>query len=326
MAVSEESSFMRASVALNPTLAQGTSHEAPMTIAFLSRLTPDATDLWHGLLERALDEPVTLGLPDDRASIEIAVTANPPPGQLAMLPNLRFIQSAWAGVDGMLSDPALPRHTPLARLIDPTLAAQMAEAVAAHVLALHRQAPAYAAQQARGLWAKLPQPPTTERSVGLLGYGEMGRTCGKTLTALGFPLAHWSRRAGDLATLLADSEIVVNLLPLTPETRGILSRDTFARMRPGAAIINVGRGGHLAEADLIPALDSGRLSHAILDVFETEPLPADHPFWRHPKITITPHAAAITDPASGALRVAENIARFRAGEPVVGLVSREAGY
>lgn len=297
-----------------------------MTIPFLSRLDREATELWRGLLERALGEPVTLGLPDDRGAVEIAVVANPPPGELAALPNLKFIQSAWAGIDGLMADPALPRHVALARLIDPTLAAQMAEAVAAHVLALHRQAPAYAAQQAQGLWRKLPQPPTTERPVGLLGYGEMGKACGKALTRLGFPVSHWTRTSGDLDDLLARNEIVVNLLPLTPETRGILGQATFARMRPGAAIINVGRGGHLAQADLIPALDSGQLGHAVLDVFETEPLPADHPFWRHPGITITPHAAAITDPASGALRAAENIARFRAGGPVTGLVSFETGY
>lgn len=297
-----------------------------MTIPFLSRLDPEATELWRSLLERALGEPVTLGPPDDPGAAEIAVVANPPPGQLAALPNLRFIQSAWAGIDGLMADPALPRHVPLARLIDPTLAAQMAEAVAAHVLALHRQAPAYARQQALGVWRKLPQPPTTARRVGLLGYGEMGRACGKALVGLGFRVSHWTRRSGDLDTLLAESEIVVNLLPLTPETRDILSQATFARMRPGAAIINVGRGGHLVEADLIPALDSGQLGHAILDVFALEPLPADHPFWRHPKITITPHAAAITDPASGAQRAAENIARFRAGEPVLGLVSHDNGY
>lgn len=297
-----------------------------MTIPFLSRLDPEATELWRSLLERALGEQVTLGPPDDPGAAEIAVVANPPPGQLAALPNLRFIQSAWAGIDGLMADPTLPRHVPLARLIDPTLAAQMAEAVAAHVLALHRQAPAYARQQALGVWRKLPQPPTTARRVGLLGYGEMGKACGKALDGLGFPVAYWARRSGDLGTLLAESEIVVNLLPLTQETRGILSQAIFARMRPGAAIVNVGRGGHVAEADLIPALDSGQLGHAVLDVFALEPLPADHPFWRHPKITITPHAAAITDPASGAQRAAENIARFRAGEPVAGLVSHDTGY
>ena len=297
-----------------------------MPIPFLSRLTPDATELWRGLLEGAIGEPVALGLPSDLAAVDIAVAADPPPGVLAKLPNLRLILSAWAGIDGMMGDPTLPRHVPLARLIDPTLASQMAEAVAAHVLALHRQAPAYAAQQAHGRWAKLPQPPTTARQVGLLGYGEMGRACGKTLTALGFPVRHWTRREGDLGDMLEHSEIVVNLLPLTPETRGILCADLFARMRRGAAVINVGRGGHLVETDLIPALDNGRLSHAVLDVFSVEPLPADHPFWSHPAITITPHAAAITDPVSGAQRIAENIARFRRDEAVLGLVSASAGY
>ncbi|WP_309643941.1 glyoxylate/hydroxypyruvate reductase A [Phenylobacterium sp.] len=297
-----------------------------MTIPFLSRLDAGPTKLWRELLAQSLGEPIIAGLPDDRASVEIAVVANPAPGELATLPNLKFIQSAWAGVDGLMTDPALPRHAVLARLIDPTLAAQMAEAVTAHVLALHRQAPAYAVQQAKGLWNKLPQPPTTARQVGLLGYGEMGRACAKMLEAVGFPVSHWTRSQGDLGDLLARSEIVVNLLPLTPETQGILGAETFERMRPGAAIISVGRGGHLVEADLIPALDSGRLSHAVLDVFAVEPLPTDHPFWRHPRITVTPHAAAITDPASGARQVASNIARFRAGEPVVGRVSFDAGY
>lgn len=295
-----------------------------MTIAFLTRLPDDVAECWLTALRAALPgDDVAAGLALDA---EIAVVAAPGPGDLAKLPHLSFIQSAWAGVDGLLTDPLLPRQVPLARLIDPSLATQMAEAVAAHVLALHRQAPAYRAQQAQVTWRQLPQASAGERQVGLLGFGEMARASAGLLERLGFQVSAWSRSHGDLSALLAGSDIVVNLLPLTAQTRGILGRETFARTKPGAAIINVGRGGHLVEPDLLESLASGQISHAVLDVFETEPLPADHPFWRHPAITLLPHVAAITDPVSASQRIAVNIDRFRAGEPVEGLVSPDRGY
>ncbi len=295
-----------------------------MSIAFLARLPAASADQWLDALRAALPQDRFVAGPAGDA--DIAVVANPAPGQLATMPGLRFIQSAWAGVDGLLNDPALPANLPLARLIDPSLATQMAEAVAAHVLALHRQAPAYRAQQARSVWNPLPQPPASERQVGLLGFGEMARASAALLEKLGFRVCAWSRSHGDLDDLLASSDMVVNLLPLTAETRGVLGRDTFGRMKAGAAVINVGRGGHLVQADLLAALASGQLSHAVLDVFETEPPPADHVFWTHPAITVTPHIAAITDPISAAARIAANIGRFRRGEPVEGLVSPQAGY
>lgn len=292
-----------------------------MSVAFFARLPPAGFDRWNELLSAALDEPLAA----DPTAAEIAVVANPEPGLLARLPNLKFIQSAWAGVDGLLADATLPR-VPVARLIDPALAADMAQAVAGHVIAIHRNTLAYREQQARREWRQLQQLPVAQRPVGLLGYGEMGKACAKALTALGFAVTSWSRSSGDLDRLLADSAIVVNLLPLTADTREILNAGLFARMKPGAALISVGRGGHLREADLIPALDAGQLSHAVLDVFAVEPLPADHPFWSHPRITVTPHVAAVTDPTNSARLIAANIARFRAGEPLEGLVSRDAGY
>ena len=295
-----------------------------MTIAFLTRLPNDDAKRWLAALRAALpSDDIVLGLAPDA---ELAVVAAPAPGDLAKLPKLAFIQSAWAGVDGLLGDPLLPRQVPLARLIDPSLATQMAEAVAAHVLALHRQSPAYRAQQTQAIWRQLPQIPASERQIGLLGFGEMARASAALLEKLGFKVSAWSRSHGDLGDLLAGSDIVVNLLPLTAQTQGILGRENFARMKPGAAVINVGRGGHLVEADLIEALASGQISHAVLDVFETEPLPASHPFWSDPAITVLPHVAAITDPVSASQRIAANIARFRAGEPVEGLVSPDAGY
>ena len=295
-----------------------------MTIAFLTRLSDDVAEKWLSALRAALPgDDIEAGL---APNAEVAVVAAPNPGDLAKFPKLSFIQSAWAGVDGLLTDPLLPRQVPLARLIDPSLATQMAEAVAAHVLALHRQAPAYRAQQTQATWRQLPQASAGERKVGLLGFGEMARASAGLLERLGFQVSAWSRSHGELSALLAGSDIVVNLLPLTAQTRGILGRETFARTKPGAAIINVGRGGHLVEPDLLESLASGQISHAVLDVFETEPLPADHPFWRHPAITLLPHVAAITDPVSASQRIAVNIDRFRAGEPVEGLVSPDRGY
>lgn len=295
-----------------------------MVIAFLTRRPIEAVQDWLSALSAALPDDEVVAGADPRA--EIAVVASPPPGELSAMPRLAFIQSAWAGVDALLSDPTLPRHLPLARLIDPSLAAQMAEAVAAHVLALHRQAPAYRAQQDQEVWRQLLQPPASARQAGLLGYGEMARASAAMLEGLGFKVEAWSRSRGDFQALLATSDFLVNLLPLTPETQGVLGAETFARMKRGAGIVSVGRGGHLVEADLLDALASGQVSHAVLDVFETEPLPAGHPFWKHPQITVMPHVAAITDPVSGAARIAQNIARFRSGEPVEGLVSFEAGY
>jgi len=294
-----------------------------MAITFLNRLAPDAETRWLEALRAALpDETITSGA---NPQAEIAIVANPPRGVLASLPNLAFVQSAWAGVDSLLDDPDLPR-VPIARLVDPGLAAQMAQATAAHVLYLHRQVPAYAAQQRRGLWRQLPQPPAAERRVGFLGFGELAGAAANLLESIGFQTYGWSRRLGDLDTLLATSDIVVNLLPLTDRTRGILSAPAFERMKRGAAIINLARGAHLVEDDLIAALDAGQLSHAVLDVFEAEPLVRNHPFWSHPQITVTPHVAAITDPVSASAVIAANIARFRAGQPLEGLVNRKAGY
>lgn len=294
-----------------------------MAITFLNRLSPDAQARWLEALHAAL--PGETISTDPSPQTEIAIVANPGRGVLASLPNLAFVQSAWAGVDSLLDDPDLPR-VPIARLVDPALAAQMAQATAAHVLYLHRQVPAYAAQQRRGLWRQLPQPPASARRVGFLGYGELASTAADMLQAIGFQTYGWSRRLGDLDTLLATSDIVVNLLPLTDHTRGILSAPAFERMKPGAAIVNLARGAHVVEEDLIAALDAGQLSHAVLDVFEAEPLARKHPFWSHPQITITPHVAAITDPVSASAVIAANIARFRAGQPVEGLVNRRAGY
>jgi glyoxylate/hydroxypyruvate reductase A len=180
--------------------------------------------------------------------------------------------------------------------------------------------------------------PARDRAVGFLGTGELARACMARLRRLGFPLKGWSRRrprldgvdtfAGDdgLAAMLAGTDILVNLLPLTPATRRLVDARFLARLKRGAAFVNVARGGHVVEADLLAALDTGRLGEAVLDVFDEEPLPADHPFWRHPRVRVFPHVAAPTDPESAARIAAANIRAFRGGGAITGLVDRGRGY
>jgi glyoxylate/hydroxypyruvate reductase A len=214
----------------------------------------------------------------------------------------------------------------------------MSEFVTLAVLRLHRQDLDYLAQQRAGEWRELAQKNAGERKVGILGFGTIGEATGRMLKAIGFPVLGWSRSgktlpgfamhagAEGLAVLLAASDILVCLLPLTPATEGILSARLFAQLPRGAGLVNAGRGSHLVEADLIPALDSGQLSGAVLDVFRDEPLPPAHPFWRHPRILVTPHIAGVTNPATAAAIMAEAIRRFEAGQPVANMVDLRRGY
>lgn len=314
-----------------------------MAILFLANLAPDAREEWRDALGAALPgEAITAWSPCVEASVPppsaIAVVAAPPPGLLARVAGLRFVQSAWAGVDGLLADPTLPA-VPLARLVDPMLAADMAEAVLGHVMALHRRMADYRAQQRAQVWQPLPQPRMGERRVGVLGMGAMGAASAQLLARTGFAVTGWSGSgrsaaagmameagAAGLARVLAGSDILVNLLPLTAGTRGILDAAAFARMPRGAGLVNAGRGGHVVVPDLCAALDAGQIGHAVLDVFETEPLPPHDPLWARDDVTITPHVAAPTDPRSAALAIAANIAAFRAGRPLAGLVDRVRGY
>jgi glyoxylate/hydroxypyruvate reductase A len=274
----------------------------------------------------------------DPAAIDCALVWRPPFGLLASLPNLRLILSLGAGVDQLLRDPQLPQGVPVVRLVDPYLAAAMSEFVTLGVLRLHRRDLAYLAQQRARQWFELEQKNASERPVGILGFGAIGQQAGRMLRGLGFPVAGWSRGAKSvpgfaafagpdgLAALLARSEILVCLLPLTAETEGVLNAATFAQLPRGAGIVNAGRGGHLVEADLIPALDSGQLSGAVLDVFRGEPLAPEHPFWAHPRILVTPHVAGVTNPATAAPILAEALRRFEAGLPVANIVDPARGY
>lgn len=308
-----------------------------MNILFLSKV--EKPERWIPELSRRLpqDRFFTQEAFDPDA-IDIALAGTPPAGIIGRLGRLKLVQSLWMGVDGLLADPGFPRGTPLARLIDPGMVAAMVESVSAHVLDYHRHHYVYRAQQAQKKWHRLPQFMACDRTVGILGLGELGTAVAHRLAAFGFNIAGWKRRPARLqgidcyngsegmADLLARSQIVISLLPLTAETRGILDAAAFARMPAGGCVINVARGPQIVNADLLAALDSGQLAHAYLDVFDREPLPADSPLWAHPGISITPHTAALTEPRTAIGEVVANIERIRAGQPAAHLVDYAAGY
>ncbi len=269
---------------------------------------------------------------------EWAVVWKPPAGALARVSGLRCIFSLGAGVDHVLSDPDFPGHVPLSRVVDPYLTAGMSEYVALHVLAHHRGLTRNLAEQAAGRWTPFAAKRADETRVGILGLGELGLDAARKLKPFGYRLAGWSATrkdepgvesfagTGELAAFLRRTDILVCLLPLTPQTRGILNTATLELLPQGAAVINVGRGGHLIESDLIAALDEGHLSGATLDVFQSEPLPPESPLWSHPKVVVTPHMAALTDARSTAAAMAESMARIRAGGRPLYEVDLTRGY
>lgn len=296
--------------------------------------------IWATPLKRANLSHVVHGrdryAPDE---IDYALSFRPPPGLLKSLPNLRVVFSLGAGIDGFLADPDYPRSIPLVRFVDASLTKEMAQYVVLHVLMHHRHHRALDAAQKSRQWLQSRMERRTEETrVGVLGLGEIGAYSAQRLCDLGFPVSGWSRTrksiagvesyAGqsELGSFLAQSDILICLLPLTPGTAGILNAKTFASLPRGAYLINAARGAHQVERDIVEALDSGHLSGAALDVFETEPLPDDSPLWSHPKVTITPHIAAISDPDAAVQMVADGIARFERGEPLVNVVNLDRGY
>jgi glyoxylate/hydroxypyruvate reductase A len=290
----------------------------------------------------AVDSSLEIRLfPDagDPAEIEAAVvwTAHDMV-ELRRYPNLKLIVSMGAGVDHLLRAPGPPPGIPVARLKDVLLTSAMAEWVLLNVLRFHRQDPEYRALQQRKDWLELSAPSTYERRIGILGIGELGSASARVLTALGFPVMGWSRSAkalhgvqtfhgaDGLMAMAAKTDILICLLPLTPETRGVLNAKLLSALPRGAYVINGARGGHMVAQDMLAALDSGHIAGAALDVFEPEPLPPESPFWSHPKVFLTPHAASITIPSSVAPQVVENIHNMRAGRPLINLVDISLGY
>ena len=303
-------------------------------------LSPDdPAELWREELQARMPELEVRIWPEvgDPAEIELALVWRAPPGELARYPNLKAILSLAAGIEWLVVDPTLP-EVPIARMVDPSLTRTMSEYVLLAVLRHHREFDRFEREQRACSWAYSFPPQAANRPVGIMGLGELGASAARQLVAHGFPVLGWSRTPkaiegvtsysghGELHAFLHRSQVLVCMLPLTAETRGILDAGTFNGLPHGAFVINVARGDHLVEADLLAALDSGHLAGASLDVFRTEPLPVEDPLWRHPKVLITPHVASYSLPSTAAYGVVDNIRRALAGQPLRHQVDRDRGY
>jgi len=270
--------------------------------------------------------------------VDYVLAWKPGAGEIAKFKNLKAILSLGAGIDGIVCDPELPKDVPVSRLVDRCLTQGMTEYIAYWVLHFHRRMGEYAASMADGNWVNYLQADTEERNIGILGLGELGSDAARALTAFNFRVSGWSRSpksqdgvtsfhgADGLKNIVAESEILICLLPLTDETSGILNAGLFAGMPKGSVLINCARGAHLVDSDLIEALDTGHLSAAVLDVFHEEPPKPDHPFWDHPNVTMTPHMASLTVPSSAAIYIADNIRRVERGELPLNLIDLDKGY
>jgi len=261
-----------------------------------------------------------------------------PEGVLNDYPNLRCICSMGAGIDHMLSDAYLPQHLPVIRQVDPMLAQSMFEYTLTAVMHYFREFDAYQNQQRQTQWQ--PQPPKSmgQTTIGIMGLGQLGQYSAEKFSNMGFKVAGWSRSkktiegvdtyAGEhqLEPFLAQTDILICLLPLTDQTRNILNTELFNALPQGACLVNVARGEHLVEQDLIDALNAGQLRGACLDVFQQEPLPKQHPFWQHPQVLLTPHCSSITDPRSVAPQIVENYRLMKSGGVLLNQVDIKRGY
>lgn len=275
---------------------------------------------------------------DDPGSIEVAVVWTPEAGLFAELQCLKAIIVPGAGVDQLWRHADRLPDVPIVRLADPVMATRMAEYVLAMVLDHHRGFARYRRQQSQRVWTRHFHADASEVRVGILGLGALGSATARHLSAVGYKVAGWSRRpktindvetAAGLAELpgfLEKTDILVCLLPLTASTRGLLNAQTFSHLPDGALVINAARGGHLVAPDLLDALDRGKLGGAVLDVFEDEPLVDDSPLWLHPKITITPHIASLSNPETGVRQIVRALDDLEAGRKPAHLVDSAAGY
>lgn len=307
------------------------------TVFFHSDL--DDPKAWQATLQAALpDLNFLVGPACDRPeAVDVALVWTPPPQGLRAFPNLKAVLSLGAGVDQLRLAELDPR-VPVARLIDDTLTQRMVEYCLTAVLYFHRNMHLHAANQAQRQWTFIAPVSASARRVLVMGLGELGSAVASTLVQQGFQVTGWSRRPKQivgadcchgeeaLAQALGTCDVVINLLPLTAQTAGLLNREFFARLRPQACLVQVGRGGHLVEEDLLAALEQGQLAGAFLDVFGIEPLPTDHPFWNHPFLRLTPHVASLSDPDQSATSVVENIRRAMLGADLQHAIDRALGY
>lgn len=270
--------------------------------------------------------------------IDCLVTHTLAPGLLEVLPKLELLYAVGAGVDYLLEEARRRPGLKVARIVDDAMSADVATLAVAATLSWVRDLPSYARQQDRLSWAPLPHRSSSAVTVGILGMGRIGTAVSASLTALGFNVCGWSRTAKEmpgvqtfagasgLRELTRRAQVLICTLPLTDETAFIINEELLAAMPVGAYFVNVGRGQHVDEEALLRALDKGSLSGAFLDVFAQEPLPGHHPFWRHPRVQVTPHVASRTLAGRVAPQVLENVRRLRAGQPLMNLVDPSTGY
>ncbi len=304
----------------------------------LLQMPGHAVEPWHAAFVSALPEAAISVWPEGRAVPDYAIVWKPPAELFTRFRPAKAIFNLGAGVDSLLAVPTLPADVPVIRLEDAGMAEQMSEYVTYAVLRAYREMDNYATQQRAGRWQQRERLAKREFGVGLLGFGVLAHAVAAALAPFDFPLRGWSRQrrvapgvqtfagAEELPAFLAHSRVLVCLLPSTPDTRGLLGRATLERLPRGAHVINISRGDIVVDEDLLALLESGHLAGAVLDVFNTEPLPPDHPFWHHPRIVVTPHVSAATMVADSVAQVAAKIRSFEQGQPVTGVVDRARGY
>lgn len=297
-------------------------------------------ELWKKALLKADSSLEVYSFLEDHPKDEItmAITWKHPSGSLSKYPNLKCIASAGAGVDYLFEDATRPKNIPITRIVDPFLASDMSEHVLAIILAHLKNLNSYKAKQIANVWQPMEYLRIKDVTVGILGLGELGALTGTDLTTFGFKVQGWSRSAkniknvtsfsgqNSLSEFLKSTDILVCLLPLTPATEGILNKELLSQLPKNAYVINVARGGHLVDNDLLELIDNGHISGACLDVYHTEPLPTKHPFWNHDKIHMTPHYASVSDTNSVIPQLVANYKRLQSGEELQNMVDMNKGY
>ena len=312
-------------------------------IPFSGKLSKQKTQAWVAVLQENLPQHSVIDLDDlsskEKSNVDVVVVANPDIAKLAELKNLKWVHSVWAGVESIISSD-LNREISISRLVDPNLAQAMAEAALTATLFIHRDMPLYLVQQSKSNWQQHSVKLAQQRRVGILGLGELGMHVANRLSLNGFKVSGWSRQKKNckdlkitslyghdgLENLLKQSEILIILLPLTDQTKGLIDHKTLSLMPQGASIINLARGPIINEQDLLAQIESRHINHAVLDVFGQEPLPKQHPFWMHPNITVWPHIAAPTNQHSAAKIVANNIQTYFDKGTMANVVDRNQQY